>query len=159
MTASRVRLAAVAAVAAAVVVAAALVFAGGADGDDGRLSWAGKVRVFDSSIATDKVLTGRLENSSLRDLSLDVEDVVVRDASGGEVQSSVRFIEAFVHGIFPWSQRPEVLGDFERRRLGEIVTLKPGQSAPVALSWRVRKGGREPVRVDFGPASLELPTR
>jgi hypothetical protein len=155
----RLRLAAAAALVAAVAVAAVVLFTGSSSGDSARLAWKGKVQVFDSGIPTDKILYTEVENASLRDVDLDVEEIKVYDADGREVRSSVRFLAAFAHGIFPWSQKPDPLGDFERRRLGEVATLKPGQSIPITLAWRVPEGGRPPVRADLGAAELAIPAR
>jgi hypothetical protein len=153
----RVRLAALAALAAAVVVGAVVLLTGSSGAAASKVGWKGEVEVFQSDIATDQVLYSQVENISLRDVTLDVEDVKVYDADGKVVRSSVRYLAAFAHGIFPWSQRPKPLGDYERRRLGEIKTIKPGQAVPITLSWRVPERGARPVRVDLGPASLALP--
>jgi hypothetical protein len=157
VTASRVRLAAAAALAAAVGLAAVLLFTGGADGGTGSLSWQGEPRVFKSGKPTDRVLTARIENTSLKPIDLDVENVRIVDADGNELKSTARFLEAFAHSLFAWSQRPAKLTEFERRRLGEIVTIKPGRTAPVALSWRVPPGEKPPERVEFGEVSVALP--
>ena len=155
--APRVRLAVGAALASALVLAAVLLFAGGADGGTGKLAWAGEQRVFKSGKPTDRVFTSRIENTSLREVSLDVDEVRLLDEDGDRVQGTVRFLEAFVHGLWSWSQAPSRLTEFERRRLGEIVTLKPGDTAPIALSWRVPEGGKPPTHVDFGTTSVALP--
>ena len=149
-------MAAAAALVAAAVIAGVLLLAGGAQGGEGRVAWQ-DVQLFDASRDTDRILAGKLRNDSLEDVNIDVEDVRMFDASGREVRSALRFREAFAHGIFPWSQKPEDTGDFERRRLGEVVKIRPGQSAPLTLSWRVAPGGESPVKVDFGPAELDLP--
>lgn len=155
---ARVRLAAVAALAAAAVLAAVLLFTGGADGGTGKLDWAAAPKVFKSGPATDRVLTARIENTSLRPLDLVAKDARILDAEGDEVRSTAVFLEAFVHGLWSWSQSPSQLTEFERRRLGHIVRIEPGKTAPVALSWRVPKGEDQPVRVDFGEgATLALP--
>jgi hypothetical protein len=156
-TRGRVRLVAAVALAAAVTIAAVVAFTGSSRGDGGELAWKGKVQVFESGIPTDEILYSEVENTSLRDVDLDVEDVKVYGADGKPVRASVRFLAAFAHGIFPWSQKPDPLGDFERRRLGEIATIKPGRSIPVTLAWRVPKGDPRPSRVDFGPADLKIP--
>jgi hypothetical protein len=155
--APRLRLAVGAALIAALALAAVLLFTGGADGGTGTLKWAGETRVLKSGKPTDRIFMARLENASLRDVSLDVDDVRILDADGDEVQSTVRFLDAFVHGLFAWSQSPSKLTEFERRRLGQIVTIKPGKTAPVTLSWRVPAGGSQPERVEFGPTSIDLP--
>jgi hypothetical protein len=154
---ARTRLALAVALVAAAGLAAVLVLANGAEGDDGRLAWNGTPDLIRASRPTDHILYGQVRNDSLKDVDLSYEDVRVLDAEGREVRSAVRFIAAFAHGLYPWSQRPKELGDFERRRLGEIATIKPGQTAPITLSWRVPEGGARPVKVDFGPAEIALP--
>ena len=157
-TSPRIRLAVLAAVAGAVALAAVLLFTGGADGGTGKLGWATKPQVFKSGKPTDRVLTARIENASLRPISLDVDDARILNADGEELKGTVSFLEACAHGLWSWSQAPAKLTDFERRRLGQIVTIKPGQSAPLALSWRVPAGEDQPERVDFGDgATLALP--
>ena len=157
MAASRVRLTAVAALVAAAVLAAVLVFAGGADGDASTLAWGDDVQLIAAERSTDHILYGKVDNTSLRDVELDVTQVEVRDAEGREVRSALRFAAAFAHGLYPWSQAPKPLGDFERRRLGQIVKIKAGGSAPITLSWRVPEGGAPAERVDFGAYDLALP--
>ena len=81
----------------------------------------------------------------------------VLGADGTEIRSSARFLAGFAHPLFAWSQEPKDVGDFERRRLGEIVTIEPGQTAPLVLSWRLAGGGDRAERADFGPATITLP--
>ena len=154
---ARLRLVVAVALVAAVAIAATALLTGSAGGDARSLEWQGKVEVFESGVATDEILYSKVRNSSLRDVDLDVEDVRVYDKDGERVQASVRFLAAFAHGIFPWSQKPDRLGDFERRRMGEIATLKPRQAVPITLAWRVPKGAPRPARVDLGPAELQIP--
>ena len=122
---SRARLALAVALVAAAGLVAVLVFAGGADGDDGRLAWKGSPDLIKGERPTDHILYGQVRNDSLKDVSLDYKDVRVLDTEGREVRSAVRFLAAFAHGLYPWSQRPDPLGDFERRRLGEIELALP----------------------------------
>ena len=154
---ARVRLVAAVALAAATAIVAVALLTGSWGGDAQTLEWQGRVEVFDSGVATDEILYSKVRNASLRDVDLDVEDVKVYGRDDKPVQASVRFLAAFAHGLFPWSQKPDPLGDFERRRLGEIATLKPGQSIPITLAWRVPKGTPRPGRVDLGPAELKIP--
>ncbi len=153
----RIRLAAAAAIFVAVAVTATVLLTGSSSGDAGKLSWKGEVQVFASGVPTDEILYTQVENTSLRDVDLDVEEVEVYGADGKPVRASARFLAAFAHGIFPWSQKPDPLGDFERRRLGEVATIKPGQSVPLTLAWRLPEGAERPARVDLGPADLEIP--
>lgn len=156
---SRLRLTAAVALVAAVAVALVVALTGGATADANAVSFKGKVHIFQSDIPTDQVLYSEIENTSLREITLDVEDVVLYDADGREVRSSIRYLAAFAHGIFPYSQRPDPLGEFERRRLGELKTIKPGEAIPITLSWRLEPGGARPAKVDLGPVTLTLPDK
>lgn len=156
MLASRTRLAGAVAAIAAVLLAVALVLTPGAGGDEGALAWKGKVRILDSGIPTDKILYAEVRNTSIEEVDLKAEDIRALDGDGDALHSAARFIAAFAHGIFPYSDRADA-STFERRRLGEIATLKPGQAIPITLSWRVPEGGNPPVRVDFGATELDLP--
>ena len=152
---SRIRITAGVAVVAALALGAVLLFAGGAGGSDAEtLAWKGKVQVFDTGIPTDKVLYTQLENVSLRDVDLDTKNVTLYDEDGDEVRSATVFLAAFAHGIFPYGTP---LSDFEKRRLGKIATLKPGQAVPITMSWSVPEGGKPPVKADFGSAEIVVP--
>ena len=157
MSTSRLRLAAAAALAVAAAVAIALLVSGGASGDAQQLGWDGKPKLFKSGKPTDRVLYGRFENTSRETLDLDTDRARLLDAEGNEVRSTVVFLEAFAHSLFAWSQRPQKLTEFERRRLGQLATLKPGQDLPITVSWRVPAGEKPPVKVDFGTSELKLP--
>ena len=159
MRAARMRIVAAACLVLAVAAGAAVaVGAAGSGGADERssLAWQGKPTFVQSGAVTDRVFQTQLRNDSLREVDLVANDVELLDERGKPVQSTARFLQAFAHGIYSWSMTEE-RGDFERRRLGEIATLKPGQTIPVTLSWRVPQGGEQPVRVDFGDVSLKLP--
>lgn len=158
MTATRSRLAAAAALLAAAVVLGAVLLSGDG-GSTATVAWSGEKQIFQSGKPTDRVLAGKIENTSLEDVTIDTEDIRILDADGREVQSTARFLAAFAHGLYPWSLRgddPRDLGSQERTRIGEMVKLRPGQVAPLTLSWRVAPGGEQPVRVDFGSTSLPL---
>jgi hypothetical protein len=108
------------------------------------------------SLPRDRILTGQLRNASLRAVDLDTEGVRIVDAKGHALRSTARFAQHFSHGLYPWSWH--VKGSkFERTRVGKIATIKPGQSVPLTLSWRVPAGGSEPVEVRFDGGSLSLP--
>ena len=159
MTATRSRLAAAAALVAAAAVLAAVLLSGGGAGTTTTLVWTGEKHVFQSGKPTDRVLTGKIENTSRSDVTLDTEDIRILDAKGRELQSTARFLAAFAHGLYPWSLRgdnPRDLGSQERTRIGEMAKLRPGQVVPLTLSWRVGAGSDQPVRVDFGSTSLPL---
>lgn len=156
MLASRTRLAGAVAAIAAALLAVVLLLAPWAGEDEGALAWKGKVRIFDSGIPTDRILYAEVRNTSLEDVDLAARDVRALDRDGKALHSAARFLAAFAHGIFPYSDRADASSS-ERRRLGEIATLRPGQAIPITLSWRVPKGGSPPVRVDFGATEVDLP--
>ena len=124
---------------------------------DVRLAWQAEpllIRV--PELPRDRILAGRVRNTSLRPVDLDAERIQIVDAEGRPLRSTARFLQGFVHGLYPASMR--VKGSkFERTRLGKIATLKPGQDLPLTLSWRLPSGGAEPVEVRFGGGSLSLP--
>ena len=104
----------------------------------------------------DRILTGKVRNASLRAVDLESDRVQIRDATGHNLKATARFAQSFSHGLYPWSMH--VKGSkFERRRIGEIATIKPGQAVPLTLSWRVPEGGSQPVEVRFDGGTLTLP--
>ncbi len=167
----RTRLAAAVALA-ALAIAPLLLLSGGEENEDGAgepgpsarapragLAWEDTRVIRVDELPGDRILAGRLVNGSLRTARLDVERVRVVDADGRAVRSTVRFVSHFAHGVYS----PESInrygkpGEAERRRLGEIATLRPRESVPITLSWRIPAGGAAPVAVDFGGSVLKLP--
>jgi hypothetical protein len=122
-----------------------------------RLQWKEKPSlILVPSLPRDRILTGQLRNASLRAVDLDTGRVRIVDAKGHALRSTARFSQHFSHGLYPWSWH--VKGSkFERTRTGKIATIKPGQSVPLTVSWRVPAGGSEPVEVRFDGGSLALP--
>ena len=122
-----------------------------------RLEWKEKpMLILVPSLPRDRILTGQLRNASLRAVDLDTERVRILDAKGHALRSTARFAQHFSHGLYPWSWH--IKGSkFERTRTGKIATIKPGQSVPLTVSWRVPAGRSEPVEVRFDGGSLALP--
>jgi hypothetical protein len=122
-----------------------------------RLAWKDTpllIRV--PELPRDRIVSGRVRNTSLRPVDLDAERIEIFDADGHRLRSTARFLQGFVHGLYPASMH--VKGSkFERTRLGKIATVKPGQELPLTLSWRVAPGGSEPVEVRFDGGRLALP--
>lgn len=151
------------AVALAAVVAAlgaVLVFdSGSAGAGAGTLAWNGEPLVFEAEgMPGDWVLRGDLRNATSDPVDLAIADVRVLDTEGRPLKSSVRFIAAFGHGLYPPDERDDSqVGDFEKRRLGEIATLSSDTTLPLTLSWRVQPGGSPAASVDLGPGTLALP--
>jgi len=131
--------------------------AAAATAGDVRLAWKAEpllIRV--PELPRDRIVTGRVRNTSLRPVDIEAERIQIVDARGHRLRSTARFLQGFVHGLYPASMH--VRGSrFERTRLGKMATIKPGQDLPLTLSWRVPRGGSEPVEARFGGGSLSLP--
>jgi hypothetical protein len=128
-----------------------------ADTGNAKLQWKEKpLLIMVPSLPRDRILTGQLRNASLRSVDLDTERVRILDASGHRLRSTALFSQHFSHGLYPWSWHIKG-GKTERTRIGKIATIKPGQTVPLTLSWRVPAGGSEPVEVRFDGGSLALP--
>jgi hypothetical protein len=125
--------------------------------DTARLQWKEKPSlIMVPELPRDRILTGHLRNASLRAVDLDSERVQILDDKGHALRATALFSQGFSHGLYPWSMN--VKGSkFERRRIGKIATIKPGQTVPLTLSWRLGKNGSEPVEVRFDGGTLSLP--
>jgi hypothetical protein len=125
--------------------------------DTARLQWKEKPSlILVPELPRDRILTGHLRNASLRAVDLDSKRVQILDARGHRLRATALFAQGFSHGLYPWSMNVEG-SKFERRRLGKIATIKPGDAVPLTLSWRVPEGGSEPVEVRFDGGTLSLP--
>lgn len=157
---ARLRLAAAAAV--ATVAGTATVVAAGGAGDGARpgvpLDWSGTPRVSTvPELPRDRILTGRLKNTSTRDLRLEADAVRLVDADGRPLRSTARFAAAFGHGLYSPRDAPDEVAAAEQARLGTAVVVRRGQSVPVTLSWRLGRQGRPPTEARFGERALKLP--
>ena len=125
--------------------------------DDAQLQWKAKPSlILVPSMPRDRILSGNVRNASLRPVDLETDRVQILDAAGHRLKATALFAHHFSHGLYPWSMH--VKGSkFERRRIGESATIKPGQAVPLTLSWRVPEGGSQPVEVRFDGGSLDLP--
>jgi len=141
-----------------------LLLAGDRDGgttqaatDTARLRWKSKPNlILVPELPRDRILTGQIRNASLRAVDLESERVQILDADGRSLRATALFSQHFSHGLYPWSMRVKG-SEFERRRIGKIATIKPGQAVPLTISWRVPEGGSQPVEVRFDGGSLTLP--
>jgi hypothetical protein len=143
---------------AAVVTGAAVLLAGARDGGGqgraGSLIWAQPPKVVTPpSLPRDHVMFGQVRNDGLRDLRLEVAGLRVLDAAGRELESNARFLQSFAHGIYSPASDPQDIGAYERRRLGQVLTLQPGRTAPLTVSWR----GEGARRVTIGAIALPVP--
>lgn len=154
----RVRIALAAAVAVGLLVALALA-SGGEDGSSAKLAWATKPVVQTPQyLPRDRVLVSQIRNDSFQEVDLVADDVRVLDPDGEPLRSTAQFPAEYAQGSFAPDQRPQTPDSDALRQRGKIVTIKPGQKAPLTLSWSVSPGGKQPVRVDLGVGSdLAIP--
>ncbi len=154
---------AAACVLAAVVLAgaiAAVVSSGEGEADGARVSWQGSPAVVPApGLPSDGIVTGRIRNDAPREVDLEARDLVVIDDRGRRWRTSGRFMQGFAHGIWPPGQKVAVGSDAERERIGEIVKLNPGESAPLTVSWSRPPGAGRPVRIELGGPTLPIPAK
>lgn len=122
-----------------------------------RLAWSGKPQLIEvPELPRDRILTGKVRNTSLRPVDLVAARIKVFDGEGRSLKTSAVFLQGFAHGLYPPSMK--VRGSkFERTRIGKIATVKPGQDLPVTISWTVPDGRPQPVEARFGGGALALP--
>jgi hypothetical protein len=146
---------------AAGLIAVAFVVAGcggGGSHASAPLEWDGAPKAFQPrGLPRDGVVLGKVRNTTKRTLHFEASSLFVRDASGRRLRSSAAFTETYAHGLFGALQQPDHLPQTELRRLGKIIDLPPGDSAPFYAAWRLANGSRTPVRVDYGSGSLAVP--
>jgi hypothetical protein len=145
-------------------IAVAFVVAGCGGGDRGDsnasspLAWDGSPKAFQPrGLPRDGVVLGKVRNTTKRTLHFEAASLFVRDAGGRRLRSSAAFTETYAHGLFGALQQPGHLPQTELRRLGKIIDLPPGESAPFYAAWRLASGSRAPVRVDYGSGTLAVP--
>ena len=131
---------------------------GGGDKPKAGLSWDGKPNVFRAKhLPRDRVVIARVRNVGDKTLHLVAAKLVVRDADGRRLQGHAVFSTTFAHGLFGALQQPKPVPPAELIRLGKVIYLPAGASAPFAAAWRLSPGAKEPVTIDYGSGSLSVP--
>jgi len=133
---------------------------GGDDGGGtGGLVWAGEPTIIrQADLPRDRVLNGFVRNDSLRQLKLEAKNVRAIDEDGHALKGNATFIRGYVHPLFPPTRPPKGgLPDSELIRLGRVILLEPGKRSHLSVAWRLKPGGKPPVRVDYGFGSLPIP--
>ena len=111
------------------------------------------------TLPRDRVLLAKVRNASSTPLRLEAAKLVVRDATGKVLRSEGRYIAGYAHGLYGAFQKPDPLPPDELKRLGLVITLAPGKTAPIELAWRLAPGAKEPATVSYGAGTLPLPRR
>jgi hypothetical protein len=146
------------------VAAAALIATAGCGGKDqgsGELRWVGRPNlVTPPDLPHDRVLTGTVENGTLRRVEIKAKDLRLVDRGGHRVGGVATFLNAYLHGLYPPTRHPASgLPPEEQRRIGIVARIDPGKRAPLTLAWRLKAGAPAPVRVEYGAGSLPIPGR
>ena len=129
----------------------------------GPIAWDGQALLIPASKAlpNDWIVGGRVKNESLKTVKVAVKDLEVETADGERVQAALGFIDHYAHGIFPPTRRDQLASNPEKeaedRRMGRLVTIKPGQSVPLTFAWRQPPGARDPVRIRYLDGYLPIP--
>jgi hypothetical protein len=145
---------------AAAIATIAVAGCGGADKPkEGTLSWLGKPNVFKArNLPNDRVVIAHVRNTGSKTLHLTGSRLVVRDANGRALKTTAAFNTTFAHGLYGALQQPAGGPPVsEQIRLGKTIYLPAGGSAPFYAAWRLTPGAKEPVRIDYGRGSLDVP--
>jgi hypothetical protein len=151
--------------AAAALSAAALLGVAGCGGSGGQgagdVHWVGSPRVLTPpDLPRDRVLSGTIENGTLRRIEIKSADVRLVDAQGRRVPGIATFLGGYLHGLYPPTRHPVGgLPPEEQRRIGLVARIEPGKRSPLVLAWRLKPGSQPPVRVQYGAGSLPIPGR
>lgn len=151
---------------AGLAVALAALLAGGCGGSGkpavprDPLAWARSPLMFRADgLPHDRVVLGTVRNRSRSPIHLVADRIRVRDAHGRPVRSWGRYVAAYAHGLYGAFQKPSQLPPGELSRLGLVIDVRPGRVVPLAVAFRLDSATRPPLRVDYGPGTLALPTR
>ena len=108
----------------------------------------------------DRVVLARVRNTSEDSILLWAKDVRVRDSAGHRMRSVAGFMNTYAHGLFGAFQQPSAAPTKELLRMGRMVQLAPGATAPFFAAWRIGStSSRGPARVDYGTGDLLLPSK
>ena len=148
----------------ALLAAAAALLGGCGGGDDrvgrGDLVWADPpVLVRVARLPSDRIVYGSVRNDSFKRLTFKAADLKVRDARGRTVPATARFAASYAHGLYGVFQRPDAVPAEELQRLGVLIRLDPGKTAPLVVAFRLRAGTKPPLTVDYGQGFLPVPAR
>jgi hypothetical protein len=141
------------------VALAVLALAGCGNGKSrhGPLAWVQPQVLIPHRLPRDRIVVAHVRNTSHEALHLVAARIVVRDAAGHRLQASAGFTTTYAHGLFGAFQQPNPVPTAELRRLGRIVDLVPGDTAPFFAAWHLDRGAQEPVRIDYGRGTLTAP--
>jgi hypothetical protein len=136
---------------------ALLVLAAGCGGDEDQpLAWSRAPVVNRSpTLPDDRVLQGTVRNETDEAIELRAQDVRVLDRRGHRLRSSAAFLSGFVYSHVPYNRGrdevPAALPRREQERLGRVVRIEAGSTAPLTVSWRGAA-----AQIDYGGGTLPV---
>jgi len=121
--------------------------------------WQGTPQLFQPrGLPRDRVLIGRIRNAGGSRLELTSSQVLVRDARARIIPgATAAFVTSYAHGLFGALQQPAAIPRIEAARLGRLLYLFPGASAPLFAAWHLPPGAREPLSITVGRVRLSVP--
>jgi hypothetical protein len=144
------------------LVAAALAGCGGGGAtDNGKpaLRWK-QAPVLRTSPTGAHVLIGTVTNPSSHKLMLRATQLEVVDRRGRRMKASAVFSSTYVRSIYPHNgigpTGPAQYPEAEQRRVGYLLVLEAGKTAPLTVSWKQRPRGPAAARIDYGSGSLPV---
>jgi hypothetical protein len=134
---------------------------GGDDSATGDLVWTERPQVYrQPTLPRDRVLVGVVRNDSLRRIEIAADDVRAVDRDGDALRGNATFVRGYIHPLYPPTRPPEGgLPESELERTGRKLRLKPGNTAPLSIAWRIPRGADAPVQIDYGSGRLPIPGR
>jgi len=122
----------------------------------GPLAWVEAPGIVEAPSADgSRILQGEVRNTSQRDLRVGSADVRLRDAEGTAVSGNAIFLTGYVRPGEPQNRGGEPFADSEAERIGRLIRLAPGDTAPLVVSWRTRDGA--PSEIAYPGGSLPVP--
>ena len=124
----------------------------------GGLQWSGAPQLYRvPGVASDRILSGQVVNTSDRAIYVDAREMAVVDTSGHRLETAARFLSTFAHPLYAPTQFHTFGGAFQLQRLGVAVRIEPGQRMPLTVSWRESSGAASPASLEFADGSLAIP--
>jgi hypothetical protein len=153
------RLAGILAVTAILTAVAPGIF-GGSGHASGPLRWEARPRTTAlAGTAGARLLFGRVVNRSHEVARLQARDVHVVDAHGDDLHTSAAYADGYVPAVSLRAYGGEVsAADDNAGAVGQQIVLKPGQAAPLSVSFTVPagSGAHAAVAIAYGKGRLAL---
>jgi hypothetical protein len=132
---------------------------GGGDSTAGDLRWSGSLDVVrPASLPDDVIVSGHVENTSLKPVKLDASDLRIEDAKGRPLEGVAVFSRTWAKPIINLARGGQ-LPEAEALRVGFKAFIEPGKKVPLTVAWRRGDGDAAAARVSYGAGWLDLPSR